>query len=76
MVWPYFADADGLPFVFRNRVLCKGAGIRQHQRDKDEVYDVLFGQDNFVHAVDADDAMLTRTSSTQALQLAGRGNWR
>ena len=79
VAWPYFADAAGLPFVFRKRVLRKGAGIGLHLHDKDEVYYVLSGQGTFVldgqaHRVGPGDAMLTRTGSTHALQLVGEGD--
>lgn len=79
VAWPYFADAADMPFVFRKRVLRKGAGIGLHLHDKDEVYYVLSGQGTFVldgqaHSVGPGDAMLTRTGSTHALQQVGEGD--
>ncbi len=41
--YPFFADAPGLSFFFRKRVLHKGAGIGLHQHDKDEIYYVVSG---------------------------------
>jgi len=77
--WPYFADASGLPFAFRKRVLHPGAGIGLHPHHKDEVYYVLSGRGTFVvdgaaHDVGPGDAMLTRPGSTHALQQAGEGD--
>ncbi|MEZ0472839.1 cupin domain-containing protein [Luteimonas sp. B3_2_R+30] len=74
--WPYFADAEALPFAFRKRVLHPGAGIGLHPHDKDEIYYVLSGRGVFVldgeaHEVGPGDAMLTRPGSTHALQQAG-----
>ena len=74
--YPFFADANGLPFFFRKRVLAPGAGIGLHQHAHDEVYYVLSGQGRYVldgvlHAVGAGDAMLTRTGSTHAIQQVG-----
>ncbi|MDH5822410.1 cupin domain-containing protein [Luteimonas sp. RD2P54] len=74
--WPYFADAEGLPFAFRKRVLHPGAGIGLHPHHKDEVYYVLSGRGRFVldgevHQVGPGDAMLTRPGSTHALQQDG-----
>jgi lysophospholipase L1-like esterase/mannose-6-phosphate isomerase-like protein (cupin superfamily) len=74
--YPFFADAPGLSFFFRKRVLHKGAGIGLHQHDKDEVYYVVSGQgryivDGTIRDVGPGDAMLTRTGSTHALQQAG-----
>ena len=74
--YPFFADAPGLPFFFRKRVLHKGAGIGLHQHDKDEVYYVVSGRgryvlDGTIRDVGPGDAMLTRSGSTHALQQAG-----
>jgi lysophospholipase L1-like esterase/mannose-6-phosphate isomerase-like protein (cupin superfamily) len=74
--YPFFADAPGLAFVLRKRVLHKGAGIGLHQHDKDEVYYVVSGTgryivDGTIRDVGPGDAMLTRVGSTHALQQAG-----
>ena len=74
--YPLFADADGLSFVMRKRVLHKGAGIGLHQHHKDEIYYVLAGRgryvlDGKVHDVGPGDAMLTRPGSTHAIEQAG-----
>jgi len=74
--YPLFADASGLSFFFRKRVLHKGAGIGLHQHDKDEVYYVVSGKgryivDGTIRDVGPGDAMLTRPGSTHALQQAG-----
>jgi mannose-6-phosphate isomerase-like protein (cupin superfamily) len=70
--YPFFADAPGLSFFFRKRVLHKGAGIGLHQHDKDEVYYVVSGRgryilDGTIREVGPGDAMLTRTGSTHSL---------
>lgn len=75
-VYPFFADAPGLSFFFRKRVLHKGAGIGLHQHDKDEVYYVVSGKgryivDGTIRNVGPGDAMLTRTGSTHSLMQAG-----
>lgn len=77
--WPYFADAEALPFAFRKRVLHPGAGIGLHPHDKDEIYYVLSGRGVFVldgeaYEVGPGDAMLTRPGSTHALQQAGEAD--
>ncbi|WP_372017773.1 GDSL-type esterase/lipase family protein [Pseudoxanthomonas sp. 10H] len=74
--YPLFADAPGLAFVMRKRVLHKGAGIGLHLHHKDEIYYVLQGRgryvlDGKVHEVGAGDAMLTRPGSTHAIQQVG-----
>ena len=74
--WPYFEHAEGLPFVFRRRVLHPGAGIGLHPQHRDEVYYVLSGRGRYVvdgdeHEVAAGDAMLTRRGSTHAILQAG-----
>ena len=74
--YPLFADAPGLGFVLRKRVLHRGAGIGLHQHHKDEIYYVLSGHgqyvvDGQVHQVQAGHAMLTRPGSTHAIQQAG-----
>jgi len=74
--YPLFADAPGLAFVMRKRVLHKGAGIGLHQHHKDEIYYVLSGRgryvlDGKVHEVAAGDAMLTRPGSTHAIEQVG-----
>ena len=74
--YPFFADAPGLSFFFRKRVLHKGAGIGLHQHDKDEVYYVVSGNgryivDGNIRDVGPGDAMLTRTGSTHSLMQDG-----
>ena len=74
--YPFFADAPGLSFFFRKRVLHKGAGIGMHQHDKDEVYYVVSGKgryimDGTIRDVGPGDAMLTRIGSTHSLMQAG-----
>ena len=74
--YPFFADAPGLGFAFRKRVLHKGAGIGLHPHDKDEVYYVVGGRgryivDGTIRDVGAGDAMLVRPGSTHAIQQAG-----
>ena len=77
--YPFFADAPGLSFFFRKRVLHKGAGIGLHQHDKDEVYYVVSGKgryivDGSIRDVGPGDAMLTRTGSTHSLMQDGEGD--
>jgi len=74
--YPFFADAQGLPFVLRKRVLHKGAGIGLHPQHKDEIYYIVSGQGHYVldgtaHAVRAGHALLTRPGSRHALQQVG-----
>lgn len=74
--YSFFADAQGLPFVLRKRVLHKGAGIGLHPQHKDEIYYIVSGRGSYVldgkqHDVRAGHALLTRTGSSHALQQAG-----
>ncbi|WP_447933736.1 GDSL-type esterase/lipase family protein [Stenotrophomonas lactitubi] len=74
--YSFFADAQGLPFVLRKRVLHKGAGIGLHPQHKDEIYYIVSGRGSYVldgkqHDVRAGHALLTRTGSTHALQQVG-----
>jgi len=74
--YPFFADAEGLPFVLRKRVLHKGAGIGLHPQHKDEIYYIVSGEGSYVldgkqHDVRAGHALLTRTGSHHALQQRG-----
>lgn len=74
--YPFFADAPGLGFVLRKRVLHRGAGIGLHRHDKDEIYYVVSGRgvyvlDGVAREVGPGDAMLTRPGSTHALEQAG-----
>jgi len=74
--YPLFADAPGLPFVMRKRVLHRGAGIGLHQHHKDEIYYVVSGRGRYLldgqaHDVAAGDAMLTRSGSTHAIEQQG-----
>ncbi|WP_028918309.1 GDSL-type esterase/lipase family protein [Pseudoxanthomonas sp. J35] len=71
-----FADAPGLPFVMRKRVLHPGAGIGLHQHHKDEIYYVLEGRGRYVldgqaYEVGPGHAMLTRPGSTHAIEQVG-----
>lgn len=74
--YPFFADAKGLAFVLRKRVLHKGAGIGLHLHDKDEIYYIVSGRglyalDGAQYAVGPGHALLTRPGSTHALQQVG-----
>lgn len=74
--YPFFADAQGLPFVLRKRVLHKGAGIGLHPQHKDEIYYIVSGQGSYVldgkqYDVRAGHALLTRKGSSHALQQVG-----
>ncbi|MCC4596212.1 GDSL-type esterase/lipase family protein [Xanthomonas campestris pv. phormiicola] len=74
--YPLFADAPGLAFVLRKRVLDKGAGIGLHLHDKDEIYYIVSGRglyalDGRQYAVGPGHALLTRPGSTHALQQTG-----
>ena len=74
--YPFFADAEGLPFVLRKRVLHKGAGIGLHPQHKDEIYYIVSGQGSYVldgkqYDVRAGHALLTRKGSSHALQQVG-----
>jgi lysophospholipase L1-like esterase/quercetin dioxygenase-like cupin family protein len=74
--YPFFAEAPDMPFVFRKRVLHRGASIGFHQHDKDEIYYVLAGRgiytlDGKIHEVQAGNAMLTRPGSTHSIRQAG-----
>ena len=74
--YPFFADAPGLAFVLRKRILHRGAGIGLHRHDKDEIYYVVSGRgiytlDGADRPVGAGDAMLTRPGSTHALSQTG-----
>ena len=74
--YPFFADAPGLAFSFRKRVLHKGAGIGLHQHHKDEIYYVVGGSgfyelDGTTRRVQAGDAMLTRPGSTHGIRQDG-----
>lgn len=74
--YPFFADAEGLPFVLRKRVLHKGAGIGLHPQHKDEIYYIVSGKGSYVldgkqFDVRPGHALLTRTGSRHALQQRG-----
>lgn len=74
--YPLFADAAGLPFVMRKRVLHPGAGIGLHPQHKDEIYYVVSGHglytlDGHLHEVGPGHAMLTRPGSTHAIRQTG-----
>ncbi|WP_411833386.1 GDSL-type esterase/lipase family protein [Pseudoxanthomonas mexicana] len=72
----FFAEAPGLSFVLRKRVLHKGAGIGLHQHRKDEIYYIVSGRglyalDGAQHEVGPGHALLTRAGSTHAIQQIG-----
>jgi len=74
--YPFFADAADVPFIFRKRVLHRGASTGLHQHDKDEIYYVLAGHgiytlDGKTHEVHAGSAMLTRPGSTHSIRQDG-----
>jgi mannose-6-phosphate isomerase-like protein (cupin superfamily) len=74
--YPFFADAPGLGFVFRKRVLHPGAAIGAHLHVHDEVYYVISGRGRYTldgeeHDVGPGNAMLTRRGSTHALRQVG-----
>ena len=74
--YPFFADAPGMDFVFRKRVLHKGAAIGLHQHTHDEIYYVISGRglytlDGKDQEIGAGDALLTRTGSTHATRQVG-----
>lgn len=74
--YPFFADAADMPFVFRKRVLHRGASIGLHQHHKDEIYYVLAGHglytlDGETHEVRSGNAMLTRPGSTHSIRQSG-----
>lgn len=77
--YPFFADAEGLPFVLRKRVLHKGAGIGLHPQHKDEIYYIVSGEGSYVldgkqFDVRAGHALLTRPGSQHALQQRGEAD--
>lgn len=74
--YPFFADAPGLGFNFRKRVLHKGAGIGTHPHDKDEVYYVISGRGLYLYdgkavEVGPGHAILVRPGSTHGIQQRG-----
>jgi mannose-6-phosphate isomerase-like protein (cupin superfamily)/lysophospholipase L1-like esterase len=74
--YPFFADAPGLNFIFRKRVLHAGAGIGLHQHDHDEIYYVISGRgiytlDGREHEVGPGHALLVRTGSTHGIRQVG-----
>jgi lysophospholipase L1-like esterase/mannose-6-phosphate isomerase-like protein (cupin superfamily) len=76
LAYSFFADAPGMSFVLRKRVLQPGAGIGLHQHHKDEVYYVMSGRglyalDGKQYEVGPGDALLTRAGSTHAIQQTG-----
>ena len=77
--YPFFADAQDLPFVLRKRVLHKGAGIGLHPQHKDEIYYIVSGEGWYVldgkqFDVRAGHALLTRAGSMHALQQRGEAD--
>ncbi|MDH5834272.1 cupin domain-containing protein, partial [Luteimonas kalidii] len=74
--YPFFADATGLPLVFRKRALHPGATIGDHVNDKDEIYYVLSGRGELmlngaVREVGPGDAILTRNGDRHGLRQLG-----
>jgi mannose-6-phosphate isomerase-like protein (cupin superfamily) len=75
--YPFFADAPGMGWIFRKRVLHPGAAIGLHPHDKDEIYYVLGGTgeltlDGRKYQVGPGTAILTRIGSTHALRQTGK----
>ncbi len=75
--FPFFADVEDLPLVFRKRALHPGSAIGPHTQDDDEVYYVISGTgeytlDGRTSAVSAGTALLTRRGSTHSLRQMGR----
>lgn len=74
--YPFFADAEGLRFVFRKRALHPGASIGLHVNDKDEVYYVMSGRGELtlqgvVREIGPGDAVLTRAGDSHGLRQVG-----
>ena len=74
--YSFFANAPGLKFAFRKRVLKLGSAIGYHLQHEDEVYYILSGTgimkmngDSF--AVKTGDAVLTRPGSSHGLRQTG-----
>ncbi|MEJ7683746.1 MAG: cupin domain-containing protein [Segetibacter sp.] len=74
--YSFFANAPGLKFAFRKRVLKPVSAIGYHLQKEDEIYYILSGtgimkmnSDSF--AVKAGDAILTRPGSSHGLQQTG-----
>jgi len=77
--YPFFADVEDLPIVFRKRALHPGASIGAHTQEDDEIYYVIGGTgeytlDGRTSTVSAGTALLTRRGSTHSLRQTGKGD--
>ncbi len=75
----FFDKVPNLKFSFRKRVLHKGASIGYHLQETDEVYYISGGSGKMTingkeFAVNAGDAILTRTGSSHGLMQSGLGD--
>ena len=75
--YSFFANAPGLAFQFRKRVLKPGAAIGYHLQKEDEIYYIVSGTgimkiDNDTFPVKAGDGILTRPGSSHGLQQTGK----
>jgi quercetin dioxygenase-like cupin family protein len=75
--FPFFADVEDLPLVFRKRALHPGSSIGAHVQEDDEIYYVISGTgeytlDGRTSTVSAGSALLTRRGSTHSLRQTGR----
>ena len=74
--FPFFEHEPGLDFVYRKRILHRGASIGVHRNDKDEIYHVLSGRGELTlegerSMVGPGDAVLTRNGHTHGLEQRG-----
>ena len=74
--YSFFANAPGLKFAFRKRVLKPGSAIGYHLQNEDEVYYIVSGtgvmkMNGKSFAVKPGDAILTRPGSSHGLQQTG-----
>ncbi len=77
--YPFFADLEDLPLVFRKRALHAGSSIGAHTQEDDEIYYVIGGTgeytlDGQTSTVSAGSALLTRRGSTHSLRQTGKGD--
>lgn len=74
--YSFFENLDGFKYVFRKRVLHKGAAIRYHLQEKDEIYYILKGigemkMNDETFEVQTGFAILTRAGSWHGLSQTG-----
>ena len=74
--FPFFEHEPGLDFVYRKRILHRGASIGTHRNDKDEIYHVLSGRGELLlqgerSTIGPGDAVLTRKGHTHGLAQRG-----